>query len=106
MARLAPILMLLAIGCGEPTYIAKPSDSSLQANVGSFVMVEGLAGSAKEGYYVKTSGPSILVDNSRDWPGDGTRIKVTGILRASQGWPPFSLEGALWELNPYPHLAR
>jgi hypothetical protein len=109
MGRLTAILMLLAVGCTEPVVIAKPSDSSLQANVGSFVVVEGTAGLAKAGYYLKTSGPSILVDapyGPNDWPGDGTRIRVTGILRASQDWPPFCLDGATWELNPYPHLAR
>jgi hypothetical protein len=92
--------LLFSAGCSPAPVIVTTYDAAtLESLVGKKVILEGRVELHKAGYVLKTSAPPIVLEyfgaQDASWPEVGTRVQVTGTLRASQGTRgeyPFRLE--------------
>jgi hypothetical protein len=66
-----------------------PESTTLEPLVGKPVVLEGKVTMQKAGYVLETSGLPIILEyrgaQNATWPTPGTRVQVTGTLRAAEG---------------------
>ena len=90
-------VMLLSAGCSPaPVAVTAPDSATLEALVDRKVTLEGKVELHKAGLVLQTSGPPVILEyrgaQDASWPEVGTRVRVTGVLRAGGREYPFRLE--------------
>ena len=87
-------VVLLSVGCSPPpVVVTTPDAATLESLLGKKVTLEGQVELHKAGYVLKTSGPAIVLEcdgaQGEVWSRVGTRVQLTGTLRATEAPPPY-----------------